>query len=161
MNDGMCPSEALSLHLDAYLDHYVWIPFARLSCSFIAENVFKKFKNILEKIRWILGYSASKCFPHDIHVGWHTQGCGLPQICNWFATCLTWLPCYYILSKDSPDHLTWCCRYIKWTKETFSAGGHKSELLPLLERCTREFHQDARYKNDIRYLRVWIQYVRT
>eukprot|EP00890_Picochlorum_soloecismus_P001373 jgi/Picsp_1/2236/NSC_05700-R1_protein len=49
-------------------------------------------------------------------------------------------------------------QYIKWTKETFSAGGHKSELLPLLERCTREFHQDARYKNDIRYLRVWIQY---
>lgn len=30
------------------------------------------------------------------------------------------------------------CRFIKWTQETFSAGGHKAELLPLLERCTRE-----------------------
>lgn len=48
--------------------------------------------------------------------------------------------------------------YIKWTKDTFVSGGQKSEMLPLLEKCTREFHNDARYKEDIRYLRVWIQY---
>ena len=50
-------------------------------------------------------------------------------------------------------------RFIKWTQETFSAGGHKAELLPLLERCTRELRGVAAYRTDVRYLRVWIQYV--
>ena len=50
------------------------------------------------------------------------------------------------------------CRYIKWTQETFPAGGHKAELLPILEMCTRQFQDNPEYKNDIRYLRVWIQY---
>ena len=50
--------------------------------------------------------------------------------------------------------------YIKWTQDTFKAGGHKADLLPLLERCTRELQDVERYKDDIRYLRVWVQYVR-
>jgi hypothetical protein len=50
-------------------------------------------------------------------------------------------------------------RFIKWTQETFQAGGHKAELLPLLERCTRELQSLPKYKSDIRYLRVWVQYV--
>lgn len=52
------------------------------------------------------------------------------------------------------------CRFIKWTQDAFKAGGSKSELLPLLERCTRELQGDERYRDDARYLRVWIQYVR-
>ena len=51
-------------------------------------------------------------------------------------------------------------RFIKWTHDTFKAGGNKSELLPLLERCTRELQGVERYKDDARYLRVWIQYAR-
>jgi checkpoint serine/threonine-protein kinase len=51
------------------------------------------------------------------------------------------------------------CRLIKWTQDTFTAGGHKAELLPLLERCTRELQGAERYRTDVRYLRVWIQYV--
>jgi hypothetical protein len=52
-------------------------------------------------------------------------------------------------------------RFIRWTQDTFSAGGHKAELLPLLERCTRELQaaEGGRYRTDIRYLRVWVQYV--
>ena len=50
-------------------------------------------------------------------------------------------------------------RFIKQTQDTFKSGGQKAELLPLLERCTRELQSNDRYKNDIRYLRVWIQYV--
>ncbi|PSC71993.1 mitotic checkpoint serine threonine-kinase BUB1 [Micractinium conductrix] len=58
------------------------------------------------------------------------------------------------------DPLEVWLRFIKWTQETFSAGGHKAELLPLLERCTRELQgwDGGRYARDIRYLRVWIQY---
>lgn len=50
-------------------------------------------------------------------------------------------------------------RFIKWTRETFNTGGHKAELLPLLERCTRELQAYPRYTDDSRYLRIWIQYV--
>ena len=57
---------------------------------------------------------------------------------------------------SKPDMLA---RYIKWTQATFKAGGHQAELTPLLERCTRELQSDERYKNDLRYLRLWIQYV--
>lgn len=56
------------------------------------------------------------------------------------------------------DPLEVWLRFIKWTQEFFSAGGHKAELLPLLERCTRELQAGGRYSADIRYLRVWIQY---
>jgi hypothetical protein len=58
-----------------------------------------------------------------------------------------------------PPRPTLANRFIKWTQETFSAGGHKAELLPLLERCTRELQGGGRYASDIRYLRLWIQYV--
>ena len=56
------------------------------------------------------------------------------------------------------DPLEKWVEYIKWTKDTFVSGGKTSELLPLLEKCTREFHQSDQYRNDIRYLRVWIMY---
>lgn len=49
--------------------------------------------------------------------------------------------------------------YIKWTQDNFKAGGHKADLLPLLERCTRKLQGMDRYKDDVRYLRVWVQYV--
>lgn len=51
-------------------------------------------------------------------------------------------------------------RFIKWTQDTFVAGGARAELIPLLERCTSAFQQDERYRNDLRYLRIWILYVR-
>ena len=44
-------------------------------------------------------------------------------------------------------------------QESYSAGGHKAELVPLLERCTRELQGVEKYKTDVRYLRVWLQYV--
>ncbi|KAK2076703.1 hypothetical protein QBZ16_005463 [Prototheca wickerhamii] len=42
--------------------------------------------------------------------------------------------------------------------ETYTAGGAGAELVPLLERCTSTFQQDERYRDDPRYLRVWILY---
>lgn len=53
------------------------------------------------------------------------------------------------------------CRFIKWTQETSWAQGHKVELQKVLEACTRKIGVAERYKGDIRYLRVWIQYVST
>lgn len=34
------------------------------------------------------------------------------------------------------------------------------ELIKLYERVTRAFKDEARYTNDPRYLRLWIEYVR-
>ena len=55
----------------------------------------------------------------------------------------------------------WVC-FIKWAEQTFHAGGRESEILPLLERCTRELRTDEtkfeKYKDDARYLRVWVKY---
>lgn len=39
------------------------------------------------------------------------------------------------------------------------AGG-KAELQKVLEACTKELLKHDRYVNDIRFLRIWIQYVR-
>eukprot|EP00884_Botryococcus_braunii_P009332 jgi/Botrbrau1/183/Bobra.0022s0163.1 len=59
---------------------------------------------------------------------------------------------------DGPDPLAIWLRFIKWTQDTFKAGGHQAEMLLVLERCTRELQRIDAYKKDVRYLRVWIQY---
>lgn len=51
-------------------------------------------------------------------------------------------------------------RFVQWTQATFTSGGAQSQLVPLLERCTSTFQSDARYKEDLRYLKIWILYVR-
>ena len=59
----------------------------------------------------------------------------------------------YVWRRDPND------RFVKWTQKTYLAGGRQAELLPLLERCTRELRQMPGYDDDIRYLRLWLQYV--
>lgn len=51
-------------------------------------------------------------------------------------------------------------RFIKWTQHTFAAGGLKAELVQLLERCTSELKGIDKYRDDVRFVRVWILYVR-
>lgn len=50
-------------------------------------------------------------------------------------------------------------RFIKWTQQTFTTGGLQAELVQLLERCTNELKGMDKYKNDLRFIRVWILYV--
>ncbi len=49
-------------------------------------------------------------------------------------------------------------RLVRWVNETYKSGSH-GQLVPLLERCTRELKTIERYRSDVRYLRIWIQYV--
>ncbi|KAF8250737.1 hypothetical protein K440DRAFT_597071 [Wilcoxina mikolae CBS 423.85] len=62
-------------------------------------------------------------------------------------------------ASELDDPLEVWLRYINWTMETFPSG-HSSEsgLLPLLERATKEFLHDSQYKNDPRYLKLWVQF---
>lgn len=51
--------------------------------------------------------------------------------------------------------------YIKWTEENFPSGGERSCLLLLLERCCMQFKDSEQYRDNKRYLKVWITYVST
>ena len=59
----------------------------------------------------------------------------------------------------SADALGDWCALIKWTERKYATGnGRERELMPVLERCARELQGEERYKEDARYLRVWIKY---
>ncbi|KAI9725400.1 MAG: hypothetical protein M1828_003250 [Chrysothrix sp. TS-e1954] len=63
---------------------------------------------------------------------------------------------------DSDDPLDVYDRYVKWTLSTYPSAQATpdSGLLPLLERATKAFLASAHYKNDVRYLRLWLHYIR-
>ncbi|XP_038065945.1 uncharacterized protein LOC119736026 [Patiria miniata] len=47
--------------------------------------------------------------------------------------------------------------YIKWTEQAYPNGGKDSNFQVLLEKCLSKFKDEARYKNDIRYVSCWIK----
>lgn len=47
---------------------------------------------------------------------------------------------------------------IKWVQEAFPAGGDSSGLVVIYEQCVRRFWHSQRYKDDLRYLNVWLEY---
>ncbi|KAL4573832.1 hypothetical protein LXL04_020651 [Taraxacum kok-saghyz] len=47
---------------------------------------------------------------------------------------------------------------IKWVQDAFPPGGDCSGLVVILEQCVRTFWHEEQYKNDIRYLKVWLEY---
>ena len=63
---------------------------------------------------------------------------------------------------ESDDPLDIYDRYVKWTIDAYPSAQAtaQSGLLPLLERATKTFLSSKHYKNDPRYLRLWLQYIR-
>lgn len=50
--------------------------------------------------------------------------------------------------------------YIKWTHANYTTGNiNDSGLIKILERTTHDFKDDDYYKNEIRYFRVWLEYI--
>uniref|UniRef100_A0A6M2FCN5 BUB1 N-terminal domain-containing protein n=1 Tax=Populus davidiana TaxID=266767 RepID=A0A6M2FCN5_9ROSI len=47
---------------------------------------------------------------------------------------------------------------IKWVQEAFPQGGGSSGLVLIYEQCVRAFWHSDRYKDDLRYLKVWLEY---
>ncbi|KAI9792008.1 MAG: hypothetical protein M1833_001292 [Piccolia ochrophora] len=62
---------------------------------------------------------------------------------------------------DSDDPLDVYDRYVKWTLNAYPSAQAtpQSQLLPLLERATKAFLTSSHYKNDPRYLKLWLQYI--
>lgn len=49
-------------------------------------------------------------------------------------------------------------RYVAYSaQQQVSSGSH---IIPLLESTTRRFIEDLRYQQDVRYLRLWVQFAR-
>lgn len=63
---------------------------------------------------------------------------------------------------ESDDPLDVYDRYVKWTLNAYPSAQATPEsgLLPLLERATKSFLSSSPYKNDPRYLRLWLHYIR-
>lgn len=63
---------------------------------------------------------------------------------------------------DSDDPLDIYDRYCKWTLDAYptAQATPQSQLLPLLERATKAFLSSPHYKDDPRYLKVWLNYIR-
>ncbi|TKA73660.1 hypothetical protein B0A49_04452 [Cryomyces minteri] len=63
---------------------------------------------------------------------------------------------------DSDDPLDIYDRYVKWTLNAYPSAQStpQSQLLPLLERATKAFLSSTHYKNDPRYLKIWLHYIR-
>jgi checkpoint serine/threonine-protein kinase len=64
--------------------------------------------------------------------------------------------------NESDDPLDIYDRYVKWTFDAYPSAQATpaSGLLPLLERATKSFLTSAQYKNDPRYLKLWLSYIR-
>uniref|UniRef100_A0A1J3H135 Mitotic spindle checkpoint protein BUBR1 n=1 Tax=Noccaea caerulescens TaxID=107243 RepID=A0A1J3H135_NOCCA len=59
---------------------------------------------------------------------------------------------------DGDDPLFPWIECIKWVQEAFPPGGECSGLLVIYEQCVRKFWHSERYKDDLRYLKVWLEY---
>ena len=47
-------------------------------------------------------------------------------------------------------------KYIKWAETEFPSSS--AVAMPLYERCTRAFFQNEQYRNNVKYLTVWLKY---
>ncbi|KAL6707558.1 protein kinase [Coniothyrium glycines] len=63
---------------------------------------------------------------------------------------------------ESDDPLDVYDRYVKWTLDAYPSAQNtpQSQLCPLLERATKAFQSSPQYKNDVRYLKLWLHYIR-
>lgn len=62
--------------------------------------------------------------------------------------------------EELDDPLQVYLNYIEWTHRNFPQGANTSSgLFSLLERCASKFRDISLYKNDPRYLRVWLEYI--
>ena len=62
---------------------------------------------------------------------------------------------------DADDPLDVYDRYVKWTMNAYPSAQATtdSQLRPLLERATKAFQNTVQYKNDVRYLKLWLMYI--
>ncbi|CAD7957037.1 unnamed protein product [Amoebophrya sp. A120] len=63
-----------------------------------------------------------------------------------------------IRNESSPDPLAAWHGYAKWWQQQTTRKAHPMEFQQYLERATRKFFAETRYKSDYRYLTLWLMY---
>ncbi|KAE8892306.1 hypothetical protein PF003_g23751 [Phytophthora fragariae] len=61
-----------------------------------------------------------------------------------------------IAAYDGDDPLAGWLDYVRWLEVEMPEDTRKK--FKVLEKCTRELKDNAKYRNDMRYIRLWIQY---
>lgn len=64
-----------------------------------------------------------------------------------------------IRTYNGPDPLDLWCDYISWVEQSFPKHGPEGNLGILLTKCFQAFKDEERYKNDSRFVGLWIKYV--
>ncbi|KAJ7364009.1 hypothetical protein DFH08DRAFT_730369 [Mycena albidolilacea] len=62
--------------------------------------------------------------------------------------------------KDDDDPLAAYDQFVKWTVKNYADDDPSSGLRELLQEATAAFKSDPVYKTDLRYLKLWILYIR-
>ncbi|KAG7702468.1 hypothetical protein KL933_005116 [Ogataea haglerorum] len=63
--------------------------------------------------------------------------------------------------EDLDDPLEPYLKYLDWIHTHYPSGAStESGLIQLLERITHDFRDDEYYKNEVRYFKVWLEYVK-
>lgn len=55
------------------------------------------------------------------------------------------------------DRLDIYVRYFKWTRDQFPSSASKA--MQILEKCTADLTKESKYKNDVRFVQMWVEYV--
>jgi hypothetical protein len=92
-----------------------------------------------------------------------------PACYGLLATLLSLISRQYAVEQLCPQHVLHihtltrccCCRYIKWTQDQYSTQASRKELTQVLEAATKALSSLKRYNDDVRLLRLWVQYVST
>lgn len=62
--------------------------------------------------------------------------------------------------REDDDPLAAYDQFVKWTVKNYADDDPNSGLRELLEEATSAFRSDPVYKTDLRYLKLWLLYVR-
>ncbi|KAJ7931504.1 hypothetical protein B0H13DRAFT_1958507, partial [Mycena leptocephala] len=62
--------------------------------------------------------------------------------------------------KDDDDPLAAYDQFVKWTVKNYADDDPSSGLRELLQEATNAFRSDPVYKTDLRYLKLWLLYIR-
>lgn len=66
---------------------------------------------------------------------------------------------YDIRTYEGDDPLRPRYEYIKWLEQVNLQNGPHSNLLPLIEETVQRFKNDLRYKQDLRFVEILINFV--
>lgn len=62
--------------------------------------------------------------------------------------------------QDLDDPLELYINYISWIRENYISGNSKeSQIIQVLEQATYAFRDTPHYKNDVRYFKLWLEYI--